>query len=150
HYESKKDLMHAESLLSQVADSDRYPFGTAADLLTALGAEHSADRMSIFNQALNNFEQHATEASIGGDDIGNFIERTWKDVPTALVLEAIGNVLDEAKERGSQSHYSMSSAKGSVVLNSDYALRLFQLLPILEELDKDKADALLREQTEVA
>jgi hypothetical protein len=31
-----------------------------------------------------------------------------------------------------------------------YALRLFQLLPILQELDKDKAVALLRDQTEVA
>jgi hypothetical protein len=150
YYESKKDLMHAESLLSQLADSAGYPFGTAADLLTALGAEHSADRMSIFNQALNNFEQHATETSFGGDDIGTFIERTWKDIPSGLVLEAIGKVLDEAKERGSQSHYSMSSAKGSVVLNSAYALRLFQLLPILEELDKDKAEALLHEQTEIA
>jgi hypothetical protein len=56
----------------------------------------------------------------------------------------------EAKEQGSQAHYSMSSAKGSVVLNSDYGLRLFQLLPILQELDKDKAEGLLREQTEVA
>jgi hypothetical protein len=44
----------------------------------------------------------------------------------------------------------MTSAKGSVVLNSGYALRLFQLLPILQELDKDKAVALLRDQTEVA
>jgi hypothetical protein len=150
YYESKKDLMRAESLLSQLADSAGYPFGTAADLLAALGAEHSADRMSIFNQALNNFEQHATEASFGGADIGTFIERTWKDIPSGLVLEAIGKVLDEAKERGSQSHYLMSSAKGSVVLNSAYALRLFQLLPILEELDMDKAEALLHEQTEVA
>jgi hypothetical protein len=149
HCESKKDLMHAESLLSQLADSDRYPFDTAADLFTALGAEHSADRLSIFNQALNNFEQHAT-ASFGDDDIGNFIERTWKDVPPGLVLEAIGKVFEAAKERRSESHYSMSSPKGSVVLKSDYALRLFQLLPILEELDKDKAEALLREQTEVA
>ena len=150
YYESKKDLTHAESLLSQLADSGAYPFGAAADLVTALGAEHSADRMSIFNQALNNFEQHATETGFGGDDIGSFIERTWKDVPPGLVLEAIGKVLEAAIERGSQSHYSMSSAKGSVVLNSDYALRLFQLLPILQELDKDKAEALLREQTEVA
>jgi hypothetical protein len=125
YYESKKDLMHAESLFSQLADSARYPFATAANLLTALGAEHSADRMSIFNQALNNFEQHATETSFGGDDIGTFIERTWKDIPSGLVLEAIGKVLDEAKERGSQSHYSMSSAKGSVVLNSAYACVYF-------------------------
>jgi hypothetical protein len=150
YYQSKKDLIHAESLLLQLADSANYPFGPAADLLTALGAEQSADRMSIFNQALNNYEQHAMETSFGGEDIGSFIERTWQDVPPALVLEAIDKILDKAKERGSQSHYAMSSAKGSIVLNSDYALRLFQLLPILEELDKDKAESFLREQTELA
>jgi hypothetical protein len=149
YYELKKDLMHAESLLSQLADSDNYPFGAAAELLTALGPEQSADRMSIFNQALNNFEQHAASTS-PGDDIGNFIERTWKDVHPELVLDAISKVLEAAKERSSQSHYSMSSAKGSVVLNSDYALRLFELLPVLEELDKGKAETLLREQTDVA
>ena len=150
HYQSKKDLTHAEALLATLADSDRYPFIIAADLLTAWGTEHSADRINIFNQALNNFEQHATEASFGGDDIGGFIEHTWNDVPSGLALEAVNKVLDTAKEGDSQSHFSMSSAKGSVVLNSDYALRLFQLVPILQELDKDKADALLREQTDVA
>jgi hypothetical protein len=150
YYESKKDLAHAEALLSTLADSDSYPFGIAASLVTALGAEHSSDRISIFNQALNSFEQHATGTSVGGDDIGTFIEHTWNDVPSGLALEAIDKVLDAAQERDSHSHYSMSSAKGSVVLNSDYALRLFQLLPILQELDKDKADALLREQTDVA
>jgi len=150
YYESKKDLMHAEALLSTLADFNGYPFDVAANLVTALGPEHSADRISIFNQALTNFEQHAAETSFGGDDIGTFMEHTWNDIPPGLVLEAISKVLDAAKEDDSKSHYSMSSAKGSVVLNSDYALRLFQLLPILEELDKDKTDALLRDQIEVA
>ena len=150
HYESKQDLPHAEALLSQLADSDQYPFGAAADLFTALGAEHSADRMSIFNEALDNFEQHATNTSVGGDDIGSFIGSTWKDVPPGLALEAIGKVLEIAKDQDSPSRYSMSSAKGSVVLNSSYDLRLFQLLPILQELDKDKAESLLRERTDVA
>jgi hypothetical protein len=149
YYESKKDLMHAEVLLSTLADSNRYPFGGAAKLVSAFGPEHSADRISIFNQALTNFEQHATGTSFGGYDIGTFIEHTWNDVPSELALEAISKVLDAAKESDSQSHFSMSSAKGTVILNSDYALRLFQLLPILEELDKDKADTLLRDQTDV-
>ena len=43
----------------------------------------------------------------------------------------------------------MTSEKGSVNLNSTYELRLFQLLPVLEELDKDKAETLLRENAEV-
>ncbi|HZW81620.1 MAG TPA: hypothetical protein VFF50_14190 [Candidatus Deferrimicrobiaceae bacterium] len=150
YYESKKDLTHAETVLSTLADSDRYPFGVAADLLTAFGAEYSADRMSIFTEALNNFEHHAAQTSFGGDDVGSFIDRTWKDVPSSLVLEAISKVLEATKDSDSRSHYSISSAKGSVVLNSTYALRLFQLLPILEELDSAKAKALLREQTDVA
>ncbi|HKR84694.1 MAG TPA: hypothetical protein VJS37_10980, partial [Terriglobales bacterium] len=96
------------------------------------------------------FEQHATNTSVGGDDIGSFIGSTWKDVPPGLALEAIGKVLEIAKDQDSPSRYSMSSAKGSVVLNSSYDLRLFQLLPILQELDKDKAESLLRERTDVA
>ena len=150
YYQSKKNFTHAEALLSTLADSDRYPFGIAASLLNALGPEHSADRISIFNQALNNFKNHSTEASFGGDDIGTFIEHAWNDVPSGLALEAISKILEAAKEANSPSHYSMTSAKGSVVLNSNYALRLFQFLPILQELDKDKAEALLRDQTEVA
>jgi hypothetical protein len=150
YYNSKKDLIHSELLLSQLADSARYPFGAAANLVTGLPAEHSTDRVRIFIQALNNFEQHAAETGFGGEDIGSFIERTWKDVPPGLVLEAIEKVLDGTKERGSHSSYSISSSKGSVVLNSEYSLRLFQLLPIIQELDKDKAEALLREHAEVA
>ena len=150
YYESKKDLIHAETLLSTLADSDRYPFGVAANLVTAFGPESSADRMNIFNQALNNFERHSAQTNLGGDDIGIFIERTWKEVPPGLVLEAVDKVLDATKDNDSESHYSMSSVKGSVVLNSAYALRLFQLLPILEELDSAKAEGLLREQTDVA
>jgi len=36
-----------------------------------------------------------------------------------------------------------------VSLNSTYELRLFQLLPVLEELDKDRADNLLRDNTAI-
>jgi hypothetical protein len=115
YYESKKDLPHAEAFLSKLADSNRYPYASAADLVTALGTEHSAERMSIFNQALDNFEQHATKTAFGTDDIGSFIDRIWKDIPPGLVLEAIGKVLEAAKEQGLHSQYSMSSAKGSVV-----------------------------------
>ncbi|SRR6266566_3576806 len=75
---------------------------------------------------------------MGPDNFGNFIERTWTRVPSAVVLESINKMLDEAKSKESHSHLSMASDKGSINLNSTYELRLFQLLPVLEELDKDK------------
>src|SRR5438876_9951137 len=113
-----------------------------------MGPEQSADRMTIFNQALNNFEQHGSRQTMGPNDFGNFIERTWMHVQPAVALEAINKMLEEAKSKESPSHLSMSSEKGSINLNSTYELRLFQLLPVVEELDKDKAEALLRDNTE--
>ena len=148
HYIEKKDLALAETFFSQLTDSEDYPFDTAADLVLAMGPEKAADRMAIFNQALNNFEQHGDQETMGQDDFGNFIERTWAHVPSALVLDAANKVLDEAKSTDLHSHFSMVSEKGSVTLNSIYELRLFQLLPVIEELDKEKAESLLRDNAE--
>ena len=149
HYTGKKDLARAQTLLSSLAEIEQYPFGAAADLLLAMGTDRAANRMEVFNQALNNFEQHGTKNMMGPDDMGTFVENTWTRVPPGIVMEAIEKMLDEAKSKESHSHLSMASEKGSVNLNSTYELRLFQLLPVLQELDKDKAEGLLRENAEV-
>jgi hypothetical protein len=145
HYTSKKDVAHAEALLNRVAESKHYPFRAAADLLLALGQEQSGDRMTIFNQAFSNFEQNGTNGFDLRGDFGSFVERTWSRVPSAVVLEAIDKVLEEAKARESHERLSMGTDKGFVSLNSKYEMRLFQLLPVLQELDKDKAESLLRD-----
>ncbi len=85
---------------------------------------------------------------IGDSDIGNFIERTWTKVPPAIVLEAVNKILELAKSDDSHSHFSLTTGQGGVVLNSPYEYRLFQLLPVLQELDKDKAEELLRDNAE--
>ena len=144
YYLDKKQLRRAQDQLSQLADAEQYPFNAAAALLLAMGPEHSADRMTIFHQALGNFEQHASAQPLKPEDIGGFIERTWDQVPRGLALETVDKVLDAAKSQ-SNAHFSMTSEKGSVALNSPYQLRLFQLLPVLEQLDKDRADSLLRD-----
>lgn len=149
HYVEKKDLARAEALLSQLTDSEEYPFDAAESLLVAMGPEQSAGRMRVFAEALNNFEQHGSKAAIGQHDFGDFIAQVWKYVPSAVVLDAISKALEEAKSKDSHSHYSMASAKGGIALKSPYEFRLFQLLPVLEELDKDKAESLLRDDAEL-
>lgn len=148
YYLDKKQLRRAQDQLSQLADADQYPFNAAAALLLAIGPEHSADRMTIFQQALSNFEQHASAQAFKPEDIGSFIERTWNQVPPSLALEAVDKVLDAAKSQANV-HFSMNSEKGSIALNSPYQLRLFQLLPVLEQLDKDRAHSLLRDNPEL-
>jgi len=145
HFTSKKDLAHAQGLLAQLAETNHYPFFAAAELLNAMGPDRSADRMSIFSQALSNFEQHGSSGFDTRGDFGMFIERTWNHVPPAVVLEAIDKLLEEAKSKESHERLSMATDKGSVSLNSQYEMRIFQLLPVLEDLDKDKAESLLRD-----
>ena len=147
HYISKKDVAHAEALLNKAAESKHYPFPAAADLLLALMQEQSGDRMTIFNQAFSNFLLNGTNGFDLRQDFGSFVERTWKQVPSAVVLEAIDKVLEDAKAKESHDRVSMATDKGFVSLNSEYEMRLFQLLPVLQELDKDKAEALLRNDT---
>lgn len=53
HY-AVKDFPRAQAWLGQLADSDQYPFSAAADLLLSLGSEHALERLTIFNQALQN------------------------------------------------------------------------------------------------
>jgi hypothetical protein len=148
YYIKEKDFAKAEASLNQVADSKNYPYGAAADLIVAMGPELSGDRMSVFHQALNNYDQHENNLSFGAGDIGDLVERTWSSLPAAMVLDAVNQLLDKAKSDESKLHYSMSTGSGSLALNSSYQYRLFQLLPVLQELDKDKAEELLRDNAE--
>jgi len=148
YYIDRRQLARAQDQLSRLADADQYPFNAAADLLLAMGSEQSGDRMTVFNQTLSNFELHSSTEAFRPEDIGSFIERTWEHVPPGLALEAVDKVLNATKSQ-SNAHFSVTSEKGSVALNSMYQLRLFQLLPVLERLDKDRADALLRDNAEL-
>jgi hypothetical protein len=120
-------------------------------LLAALGPEQSGDRMIIFNQALANFEQNGSIAGTHDVDMGTLVERSWERLPSPLVLEAIDKLIEEARSSPPRKLIAMGTQddKDSIVsLNSTYELRLFQL-PILQELDKDKAESLLRDDAEL-
>jgi hypothetical protein len=150
YYVSRKNFDRALTLLTSIAEEEDYPYHAATELMLALPEDRAADRTTIFGQALRNFEQNGGGQTVGRDDIGTFIESSWKPLPPGLVLEAIDKVLSEAKsDKAEPLHMSMTTSKGSIALDSAYELRLFQLLPVLEELDKSRADALLRDNTQM-
>jgi hypothetical protein len=64
-----------------------------------------------------------------------------------LVLQAIHQVLDAAKKHESKISVGRSDDRAS--LSSSYTYRLFQLLPVLRQLDGSEADVLAKESPEV-
>jgi hypothetical protein len=77
--------------------------------------------------------------------------RFWHHLPPATALAMVDVVLQESKDVDDNVgafRFAFSTLKGEVAFNSAYRLRLFQMLPILEVLDKDRAESLLQEDTE--
>ena len=150
-YIKRKDYARALSFLTQIADKDHYPFDTAGDLFLALPKE-SPDRLTLFSQAQENSGQFRSGPGAPQTDFSTMLLRIWRQLPPATALSAVDDLLQQAKDQDDKSqsfHMSFGTDKGSVSFNSAYQLRLFQMIPILDELDHERAQSLLRENNEV-
>jgi tetratricopeptide (TPR) repeat protein len=150
-YTHKKDLVRAETLLLGMGDAKGYPFEAASELIAAL-PKSSPQRLSIFLQAVNNFRQQNSDHLVSlTDDLGAIVNRFWETLPPTAVLDAIDVLLDSAKEQDKRHVMRVgftAGAGGAASFDSVYKLRLFQLLPVLEQLDKSRAEDLLKENAD--
>lgn len=137
-------LDRALTLLKQ-APPLQFPYDAATRLMLQLPTERDATKQEIFSIAMAADQEFHSE-SIGGDDFASMIVRFWKHVPPAVALEAISQVLDEAKLHSEQ--ISVGNGNNKASFSSGYEYRVFELLPVLRELDSDEADRVARESTE--
>jgi hypothetical protein len=141
---SAKKFDRALELLSRTPSKDwfshEFPFREATQLMLDLPPEREGDKQELFRVAMTaDREQRIFTTS--GDDLASMIVRFWRHVPPALALDAIHQVLDRAYfEMG----LTLSTPSGSVGFSNERDYRLFELLPILRELDNDEADKLLQ------
>jgi hypothetical protein len=136
-----KTYDRAIALLNQIPAAD-FPYPKATDLMLKLPASRDADRQQIFLRALA-CDKESHSFIIGGDDFSAMIVRFWQHVPPAVVLEGIHQILDQAKS--DTTHVGLQSKSADVSFDNEYEYRLFELLPVLEELDKAEAESLLND-----
>jgi hypothetical protein len=117
-----------------------FPYGAATELMLVLPPERNAQKQEIFLRAMAS-DREAPTLSIGGDDFASMVVRFWRHLPPATTLAAIRQVLDEAQS--DKAPITLRSASASVSFNSAYEYRIFELLPILRELDNAEAEKLL-------
>ncbi len=146
-YVKHKDINRAREALN-LADIDRpYPYAEAIEVMEAL-PQNSIERASIFSQALTNFSNQHGSDSPQVNDLASMVFRFCHELPPASVLDAIDQILERAKDSDDEKRNyrsSLTTAKEALYFNSQYELRLFELLPVLEELDRPRAEMLLRE-----
>ncbi|MCU1284885.1 MAG: hypothetical protein JWO13_1235 [Acidobacteriales bacterium] len=129
----------------------QFPFNMAVKLMLALPPEREQDRRAIFLAASENYRGAAHDAP-RIEDFATMIVRYWKHFPPELVIDAIGDVLKRDKKQ-SEGKIPMSltiaTKAGEANFSSGYQYRLFQFLPILQEIDPGKAKSLLSENPAV-
>src|ERR1700737_4485594 len=157
-YIGEKNFDRARELVNRVADAQgSFPYDDATHLIEALPAEREGDRQAILSQALDSFTQHRQELYPGWDDVATMVLRFWQDLPAPLVLQAIDQILDRAKDADAVQRNSgeqalrvgMSAKKGDAYFDSAYQFRVFQFMPVLEQLDQSRAESLRRENNDV-
>ena len=80
------------------------------------------------------------------------ILRTWDGLPGTLVLQAIDEILSRSEELDKTQgniRIGISTDKGDAFFDSQYEAWLFQLMPILERLEPERGDTLLRKNSAV-
>jgi len=147
-YIRKGNLDRARQLMDQI-DDDHYSYFLAGQMMAALPVSRGEDRLAVFAQAFRNYQSRNLE-DLAPDqfDFGVLLVRFWRDVPS-MALDAADAILERSKDRdeSKKAHsVTITLLNGkSLAFESEYEYRLFQLLPILQELDQSKAKDLLAE-----
>ncbi len=150
YYETQKELGHAVEVLYRIAQESEMPYGAALRVMQALPPERAADAQQLFAVSLASFQDRKRDGVCMGDcDFVPLILRFWNRLPKEAVLDAIHAVLKDARDRGQKGSFSMASDQGAVAFNSQYEFRLFQVLPVLRQLDESEAKKLLEEFQQV-
>jgi hypothetical protein len=151
-YLRNNNLGRARELLDGM-DPDSYSYGLAGELMAAIPASRGDERLVLFVQALRIYENQDLESQEPDDeDFGILVTRFWRDLPRDAAISAVNTILDRSKQRDEKkkvNSIAMTLYSGSsLTFGSEYEYRLFQLLPILRELDESKAEQLLKEHTD--
>jgi len=140
-----KKFDRALELLSRALSKEwfpgMFPFREATELMLELPPEREQDKQEIFRVAMA-ADREGRWFTTSGDDFADMIVRFWRHMPPGIVLEAIHQVLDKATfaEKGVTLH----SASGEIGFSNGRDYRVFELVPILKELDPDDAAKLLQ------
>ncbi|HUO59210.1 MAG TPA: hypothetical protein VMU24_00990 [Candidatus Acidoferrales bacterium] len=152
YYREHKMVEHAVELVRGISAESEMPYSLAAKVADLLPREDDGQVRALFSDALTSYQEHDDDRYFN-PGFPEMIVAVHERLAPSQVLDAIDEVLSKAKSMDEKSgdtvRVGLSSAKGAVDLNSRYDYRLFQLLPVLRQLDAGKAERLEKEDRTV-
>ncbi len=132
-------------ILLERLSPEEFAYSEATELMLRLPPARDADKQRIFLRAMVS-DRKSPSFVIGGDDFTMIIVRFWKHVSPGLALEAIHQVLDQAQTgASSKEQVRLRSDSGTLSFDNEFEYRLFELVPILKQLDNAEAERLVKD-----
>lgn len=151
---SEAKLDEAVALLNEFSYTAEFPYPAAASLMVALPPSKDQDRRLVFTAAVNSYRlEEPVNSTPHLEDLGTLIVRFWRHLPPALVMQGIDEVLDHAQKgekRERPASLTVGTGLGEAQFSTEYQFRLFELLPIIQELDSARADSILKDNPRLA
>jgi|SRR5215831_3167642 len=150
---SNKDYDQALSRIAWFSHVPEFPYKAAARLMTELPSSRDQDRRLVFMAALSSYrlQDPATDPKI--EDFATLLVRFGRTLPPQLAMQGIDEVLDHAKQDLKSKNaptLTIGTAFGEAQFSTGYQYRLFELLPLIEEIDSSRAESLLRDHQNLA
>ena len=140
----KKDFARAIEVVETIGSTGEYPFRAAQLIFDKLPAEDPR-RVQVFGDA--------TTAFVGRTygPFADFLSRHWQEAPRPVAEAALKAVLNSILDKKDDSFMqtNISSAKGTVTLNSRQDIELFNVMHVLRALDPKRADELIETRADL-
>jgi hypothetical protein len=149
NYAGKKQFDKGVELVNEIAAVDEFPYEPGGRLIAAMPPEMAAEKQALFTQAVASYKNHThPDTTIGGPTLTGMIIRVGLTMPPKLVLQAIDEILSQAKAKADQP-LSLAGAGGRASFANEYQYQLFSLLPTLRALDESRAKQFLDENQDL-
>lgn len=141
----------AIAILQEVPSDRPFPYQVATDLMLNLPSSRVEDIPLIFSLALRAYKQAPVPGTPQLEDVGTMVVRFWQKLPRPLVLDAIDEELKRAKQTDEKIPFQivLGTDKGQAAFRNTYVFRLFELLPVLRELDPVQAKTIEEDSPEL-
>ncbi len=147
-YQKNNEWDHAIQLVYRIGQEKEIPYGAAAEIMKALPPERDGDLLQLFTASFASYRDHEHKnMRVGGGDFPDMVVQFWSKLPANQVRDAIHEVLKQSEDM--KANISMSGDKGSASFASYHDYCLFQLLPVLKQVDPEEAKELLQKNDQM-
>ncbi|HUS19320.1 MAG TPA: hypothetical protein VMZ25_06695 [Terriglobales bacterium] len=150
---SRRRHEQAIELLEKCSALTDFPYRAAVSVLMSLPKENRSEKLRVFSAALRSYQLEPPQTDPRAEDLATLVIRFWKDLPPSIVIDAINELFEHAKQdlkNQVQTSLTISTGSGIAEFKSGLQYRYFQLVPILKKLDSSLPDVILRDNPKLA